>query len=162
MAESSREKFERRYLTVLEAMLRHRRDAVRRARVALAGGPLASWLVDHVPELEAGGRATVAAEAVANLPELAIPPELAELLPLDAHTFVQRLLPGFESREYGPAHKGVLVNLLARCRPEVLVDTADALASVSTGLAVALADLCRLRHRMLDELSATSGGTAPP
>lgn len=147
---------------VIEAMLRHRRDAVRRARVALAGGPASAWLVEHVPALEPGGRATVAAEAVANLPELAIPPELAELLPLDAHTFVNRLLPGFESREYGPAHKGVLVNLLARCRPEVLVDTADALASVSTGLAVALADLCRLRHRMLDELSAAPGGTAPP
>ncbi len=146
---------------LMEALLRHRRDVVRRARVALAGGPRAAWLIDHVPALEVSGGQTASAEAVASLPELAIPPELAELLPLDAHTFVRRLLPGFESREYGPAHKGVLVNLLARCRPEVLLDTADALTRTSTGLAVALADLCRLRHRMLAELSPTTGGTAP-
>lgn len=146
---------------LVEALLRHRGDTVRRARVSLAGGRRSAWLIDHVPALAVAGARTAPAEAVASLPELAIPPELAELLPLDAHTFVRRLLPGFESREYGPAHKGVLVNVLARCRPEVLPDTADALARVATGLSVALADLCRQRHRMLAELSAASGGTAP-
>jgi hypothetical protein len=105
-----------------------------------------------------GGNRTAPADAVGSLPDLAIPPELAELLVLDAHTFVGRLLPGFESREYGPAHKGVLVNLFARCRPEVLPDAADALSRVASGLAVAMADLCRLRHRMLVDLSTGTGG----
>ncbi len=147
---------------LVEAMLRHRGDTVRRARVALAGGPRSAWLTDHVPALEArGGERTAAAEAVGSLPELAIPPELAALLPLDAHTFVQRLLPGFRSGEYGPAHKAVLVHLLARCRPEVLVDAGDALAAAGTGLSVALADLCRLRHRMLTELRPPGGRTPP-
>lgn len=144
---------------MVEMLVRHRNDAVRRTRVAIAAGPLAGWLSDHLPELQtkkAAAVKTVSAEAVATLPELAIPPELAELLVLDAHTFVQRLLPGFESLEYGPAHRAVLVNLLARCRPEVLVDAEAALLTVRTGLAVALADLCRLRHRMLSELTEFS------
>jgi hypothetical protein len=47
----------------------------------------------------------------------------------------------------------VLVNLLARCRSAVLFDAAGALAATQTGLGVALADLCRLRHRMLAELT---------
>jgi hypothetical protein len=138
---------------VVEMLQRHRNDAVRRARVAIAAGPLAAWLSDHVPELDCTTPRSVDAETVASLPTLAIPPELAELLALDAHTFVQRLLPGFESLEYGPAHRAVLVNLLARCRREVLADTETALLTVHSGLAVALADLCRLRHRMLSELA---------
>lgn len=146
---------------LVEALLRHRNDTVRRARVALAGGPRAAWLVDHVPALAVGGGRTAPAEAVANLPDLAIPPELAELVGLDAHTFVRRLSSGFEAGEYGPAHRGVLVNLLARCRPDVLSDAADALARIGSGMAVAMADLCRLRHRMLAELSAANAGTAP-
>jgi hypothetical protein len=144
---------------LVQALLRHRNDAVRRARVALAGGPRSAWLIEHVPELAARGSRTAPAEAVASLPELAITPDLAELLPLDAHTFVRRLVPGVRDAVYGPSHRSVLVHLLARCRPEVLVDTAEALAATATGLGVALADLCRLRHRMLDELG---GGRRSP
>jgi hypothetical protein len=136
---------------LVAALARHRADAVRRARAALAGGPLSAWLIDHVPAL-AGAPRSVPAEAVANLPELAIPPELAELVTLDAHLFVQRLLPGFDAGEYRPAHRAVLTNLIARCRPEVLPDAADALAATGSGLGAALADLARLRHRMLSEL----------
>lgn len=142
---------------LVEALLRHRRDTVCRARVALAGGSRAAWLIDHVPAMVVGGGRSASADAVGTLPELAIPPELGELLGADAHTFVQRLLPGFEPGGYGAAHRGVLVNLLARCRPEVLVDAADALAAAGTGLALALADVCRLRHRMLAELTPVNG-----
>ncbi len=140
---------------LVELLDRHRGDAVRRARVAIAGGPVVAWLVEHVPELAATTGRTAAAEAVASLPELPVPPELAELLTCDAHTFVHRLLPGFEGREYGPAHRAVLVNLIARCRPAVLVDAADALSHTGGGLALALADLARLRHRMLGELGVS-------
>lgn len=138
---------------LVAALMRHRSDVVRRARVAVAGGALSAWVIDHVPVLRAGSGRTAAAEAVAELPELAIPPELAELRAADAHTFVQRLLPGFVPGGYGPAHRPVLVNLLARCRPDVLVDAGEALAATQTGLGVALADLCRTRHRMLAELT---------
>jgi hypothetical protein len=137
---------------LVRALARHRNDPVRRARVALAGGPLTAWVVDHVPALDAPLR-TVPAEVVTELPQLAIPPDLAELLGADAHTFVQRMMSGFEIGAYGPPHRPVLTNLLARCRPEVLLDAADALHAHGTGLAAVLAELSRLRHRMLSELT---------
>jgi hypothetical protein len=137
---------------LVELLLRHRGDAVRRARVALAGGPLARWLVDHVPELAATTGASASADAVASVPELPVPPDLAELLGADAHSFVERLVPGFEDGAFGPSHRAVLVNLIARCRPAVLLDAADALERTHAGLALALADLACLRHRMLVEL----------
>ncbi len=139
---------------VVELVIRHRADAVRRARVALAAGPVAAWLTDHLPALAPVTGTTVAAEAVATLPELPVPPELAELLVADAHTFTTRIVDGFESAAFGQAHKAVLVNLLARCRPAVLLDAADGLERTHVGLALAIADLARLRHRMLTELGA--------
>lgn len=135
---------------VVEALARHRTDAVRRARVALAAGPIAGWLAEHVPEL-AARRATVPAEAVQRLPELALPLELAELVALDAHTFVTRLMAQFDG--FSAAHRPVLVNLIARCRPEVLSHAADALGRYPSGLALVLSDGARLRARMLAELA---------
>lgn len=141
---------------VAELLARHRGDAVRRTRVALAAGPVAAWLADHVPALSATTRSMASAEAVASVPDLPVPPELAELLGADAHTFTDRLVAGFDSGAFGQAHKAVLVNLVARCRPAVLVDAADGLERTHVGLALALADLARLRHRMLAELGAAT------
>lgn len=86
------------------------------------------------------------------LPDLAIPPDLAELLHVDAHTFASRLIPRFDSGELGAAHRAVLTNLMARCRPEVLPHAAEALEAVSTTLTLPLAELARLRHTMLAQL----------
>jgi hypothetical protein len=150
---------------LVAALVRHRADAVRRARVVLVAGPVAGWLIDHVPQLEPRGDARADARAdvdvVAALPELAVTPELAELLAADARTVVQRLQPAFDAGRFGAAHRGVLVNLLARCRPAVLADVASALEATNTmspsaGLALSLADLARTRHRMLDELRPRS------
>jgi hypothetical protein len=137
---------------LVAALDRHRRDPVRRARAALAGGTRSAWVAGHVPELEPIGPRTVSAEAVTTLPELPIPPELADLLTVDAHTFVKRLTADFESGQFGPAHRAVLTNLLARCRPAVLIDAAEALTTIGSVLSVPLADLCRLRHSMLVDL----------
>ena len=139
---------------VTELLFRHRRDVVRRARVAIAAGPIAAWLTEHVPALDAATASTAAAEAVTSVPDLPVPPDLAGLLTADAHTFVQTLIRGFDERGFGAAHKAVLANLLARCRPAVLLDTASALQRTRVGLALALADLARLRHRMLTDLGA--------
>jgi hypothetical protein len=144
----------------------HRDDPVRRARVALAAGPLAGWLTEHVPGLAAGGpagrRGAVDAEQVTTLPHLPIPPELAELTRVDAHTFCRRLLAEVDAGRMGRAERAVLVNLLARCRPEVLEPAAVALAEVDAGSpsaaeAWALADLATTRRRMLDELARPAG-----
>jgi hypothetical protein len=135
---------------LVEALARHRTDAVRRARTALAGGPLTGWLTGHVAALAPAANRRAAPEAVTSLPDLAIPPDLAELVAADAHTFVRAIVPAVDRA--GPPQKAVLVNLLARCRPAVLPDATRALTERPYGLAVALADLCRLRARMLAEL----------
>jgi hypothetical protein len=151
---------------VVALLSKHRGDAVRRARVALAARPLAGWLTEHVPELAAHGPAgrsgAVDADQVTTLPPLPIPPELAELAHVDAHTFCRRLLAEVAAGRMGRAERAVLVNLLARCRPDVLEPAADALAEVDPGSpsaaeAWALADLATTRGRMLDELARPAG-----
>lgn len=141
---------------LVELLQRHRSDGVRRARVMLAGGSTAMWVVAHVPELAPGSQRSVDADSVTSLPELPIPPELEELISLDAHSFSTALAEGFESGAYGRPDRAVLINLIARCRPAVLLDAAEALERTHIGQALALADMARLRHRMLTEL-----GVAP-
>lgn len=135
---------------LIAALARHRTDPVRRARVGRAAGPLAGWLVGHESAFAAANRRAVPAEAVTTLPDLPLPPELAELLGADAHTFARAFLAHVDGA--APSLKPVLVNLLARCRPEVLPDAAAALRTRPHGLALQLTDLCHLRTRMLTEL----------
>ena len=49
---------------VPDMLTRHRSDPIRRARAELACGPLAGWLVGHLPELAARGAAGSAARSV--------------------------------------------------------------------------------------------------
>jgi hypothetical protein len=139
---------------LVDLLARHRGDPVRRARVVLAGGPAARWIAELEPGLAAASSRGVDPLAVASLPELPVPPELDDLLRGDAHTVSSRLGSGFDSGEFGAPQRAVLVNVLARCRPAVLLDSADVLERTHVGLALALADLARLRHRMLTELGA--------
>jgi hypothetical protein len=143
---------------LVEALMRHRADPVRRARAAIAGGSISAWLIDHVEGLAAGSGRTASAEAVTSLPDLAIPPDLAELVTVDAHSFAGRLVPRFQTGEFGSAHRAVLTNLFARCRPEVLLDAAEPLESLGTTLTLPFAELCRLRHTMLEQLRRHSTG----
>ena len=140
---------------------RHRRDPVRRARVLIAAGALAEWLVEHLSDLapsDAHRTAHVDAAALANLPQLPIPPELADLLDASGAEIGGAIAVGLEDRTLVESHRAVLVNLLARCTPGGLVVAADVLDAVDPispgrGLAAVLADLATTRHRMLDELS---------
>ena len=146
-------------------LLRYRRDVVRRARVAVAAGPLAAWVCEHVPALAPAAAGTAPADAVESLPELAISPDLAELLRADARTFVRRLAPAFDAGRFGPSHRAVLIHLLARCRPEVLDAAAQALAATDSmapaaGLALSLSDLARTRSTMLSQLRSAGGDAA--
>jgi hypothetical protein len=137
---------------------RHRSDPVRRARAEGACGPLAAWLVSHVPELGArSARGIVDPETLGALPELPIPPDLLELVgaPADVGTVLAELIVG---GQLGAPHRAVIVNLIARVPPQALRGIASSLGSVDStsvgyGLASVLADLALARHRMLDELS---------
>lgn len=142
---------------------RHRRHAVRRARAAVAVGPTAAWLVQHVPDLDAVGQARpltpVEIEQLGELPDLPIPPELTGLLDATGSEVGGAVAIGLENGAFGEPHRAVLVNLLARCVPGGLVDIADVLDAVDLrspgrALAISLGDLATTRARMLDELSA--------
>lgn len=144
-----------------ELLTRHRSDPVRRARAELACGPLAGWLVGHLPELAARGSASSGpdptAEQIAELPVLPIPPDLEELLHSDGERVARQLAGAIDAGTLVHAHRAVLVNLVARMRPDSLGPVATALESIDGGsigfpLASVLADLARTRERMLDEL----------
>lgn len=152
---------------VVPTMLRrHRRHAVRRARVVVAAGPVADWLTDLVPELAPTGHAAsltpAESERLGELPDLPVPPDLVELLDATGAEVGGRIAVGIETGDLAEPHRAVLVNVLARCVPGGLGDVADVLEAVDRrapgrALALSLVDLARTRRRMLDELS-----TSPP
>jgi hypothetical protein len=150
---------------VPELLARHRGDPIRRARAELACGPLAGWLVGHLPELAVRGGASSQpdprVEAVAELPSLPIPPDLEPLLSADGALVARQLAAAIDSGTLVHAHRAVLINLVARIRADALGEVATALeatdgSSIGFPLASVLADLARTRQRMLDELSVAA------
>ena len=136
---------------------RYRSDAVRHARVLVAAGPLGEWLVDLMPPLACATRKRPSPELVAELPSLAITPELAAVLSAPADQVASMVADGMSSDEWGVSHRPVLINFVARVQPGALLPLAAALDRVdpsrpSIGLAFSLADLARLRHHMFTEL----------
>ena len=137
---------------VPSALMRHRSDPVRHARVCAAAGPLAEWLIGWQPGLRCTRRGTVSAEAIAELPDL---PTLADL-PGDVDALVRELVAG----RLGPAHQKVLEHHVARLDPSLLlpltaaVDAIDAHAAppFSYPVARSLRELALLRHRLRTEL----------
>jgi hypothetical protein len=141
---------------VPDLLRRHRSDPVRRARAEVAIGPLASWLVAHLPDL-ASRAVRPSPESIGELPDLPMPLELEALLAAPSRQVASTIAAGVDDGRFAHAHRAVLVNLLARVRPDSLPDVArslDAIESTSTGygLASVLADLAHTRRRMLDEL----------
>lgn len=145
---------------------RHRSDPERRRRALAAVGPLAPWLLDHLPDLGPAVRPAADLDEIADvdpqrLPELPIPPDLVPLLSVDGAESGGVLGIGIEDGSFGAAHRAVLVNLVARVRADALADLAAVLDAVDPhspghGLATALVDLATTRRRMLDELVPTS------
>ena len=139
-------------------LARHRNDAVRHARAVLAAGSLAEWLIEWIPTLGCSRRSLsqVNLASVRLLPELPITPDLAALLQ-HPEAIGSRLAESLSAGRFGKPHLPVAQNLLARMPATHLGEVAAALdavnpASPSIGFAFALADLARLRHRMLTEL----------
>ncbi|MFT3853093.1 MAG: hypothetical protein QM733_10190 [Ilumatobacteraceae bacterium] len=138
-------------------LARHRTDAVRRARVLVAAGPLAAWLVDHQPHLAASGRRAPDPEAIGELADLPTLPQLAARLHGSASAAADAVGAALGDRAALSAQRPVLVNFVARVDAISLPLVAERLdrfdpGSPAIGLAFALADLARLRHRMLTEL----------
>jgi hypothetical protein len=140
-----------------ELLRRHRGDARRRAWAEAACGPLARWLVELLPDLAARPGRSPDAESLGELPDLPIPLDLEPLLHAPAGEAARVIASGVEGGRYAHAHRAVLVNLIARMRPDSLPVVAEVLGAVDphaagAGLASVLADLAHTRSRMLDEL----------
>lgn len=140
-------------------LARHRGDRTRHQRALLAAGPLGHWMIDWSPRLgrPAGDVGRAAPSDVGSLPELPLMPEVAVLLTAPAARVADVFLRSLSVGAWGPGHRAVLVNFVARVDREVLPALIAALdqvdpSSPSIGLAFALADLARLRHHMLTEL----------
>ncbi len=142
---------------VLVGLLRrHRTDAARRARVLRMGGSLAEWLLEHQPELRASIARRPPAAVDDPVPALAVPPELLPLLTTGPAIVVPAVVDGFRNGAFGIAHRAVLVNFVARMRPDGLLPLASALGAdqlpSAAGLAHSLAELAAARAHMLEEL----------
>ena len=136
---------------------RHRRDPDRWARVVRLGGPVVPWLLEHQPALRPPTTRRAADEIVDDIPPLAVAPQLAGLLDAGADLVVPAVIDGLAGGTFGATHGPVLVNFVARARPDTLEALAAALVSADVpatlgGLAHSLADLAATRRRMLEEL----------
>jgi hypothetical protein len=142
---------------VVPLLARHRTDAIRHARALVAAGPLGRWMIEWSPRLACAAKSAVVIEAVGELPELAIVPDLLPVLLAPPAQAARTIADGLSSGAFGISHRAVLVNLVARINPASLPALGEAIGHVdpsqpSIGLAFALADLARLRHQMLAEL----------
>ena len=96
-------------------------------------------------------------EAIGELPELAIVPDLLPVLSAPPTRAARIIADGLASGVFSTSHRAVLVNLVARIDPASLPTLGEAIGGIdpgapAIGLAFALADLARLRDRMLTEL----------
>jgi hypothetical protein len=96
-------------------------------------------------------------EAIGELPDLAITPDLAPVLWATPAQAARTIATGLSSGVFGVSHRAVLVNVVARMQRASLPALEEAIGRVdpsqpTIGLAFALADLARLRHQMLTEL----------
>ena len=147
---------------IVPAMLaRHRTDALRRTHVVVAAGPIADWLGEHVESLRPAASAIrVDRERLGVLPTLPVPPDLADLAHEPGERIGNVLAAALVAGTLGPAHRNVIVNMLARVEPDELVAVADGLermpaTSPSHGLGASMVDLVRTRRSMLDELTVS-------
>lgn len=140
---------------VLEA---HRRDPRRWARAIAAAGSIGPWIVDHAPWL--AGRPPSADElaAIVDLPHLPIPADLTALMDETDDVIATELARRLVVGDLLVAHRGVLVNVVARVNPTALEGIERALGAVVTdlragALANQLADLAALRRALLADLA---------
>jgi hypothetical protein len=114
-------------------------------------------MIEWSPRLACASKKPAVLEALGELPELAIVPDLVPLLSAPPRQAARAIAGGLSTGVFGISHRAVLVNLVARVQPASLTALGDAIDGVdpsqpTIGLAFALADLARLRHRMLTEL----------
>lgn len=155
---------------VLVAMLRrHRRNPHVAAMVIAFGGPVAPWLLEHLPDMQPfESRSGISAQERRVLP---VPVELELLLDGPEATLADAVVDGLTAGEFKWAHRTLLLNTVARM-PRVSLVAVD--AALEAGRAAvehrsgaageraaplalweSLLELAGVRHAMLDELEPT-------
>ena len=114
-------------------------------------------MIEWSPRLACTAKKPAVMEALGELPELVIVPDLQPVLSASPAQAARTIAGGLSSGVFGISHRAVLINLVARIQPASLPALAEAIGHVdpsqpTIGLAFALADLARLRHQMLTEL----------
>ena len=109
------------------------------------GGPVAGWLYEHQPALRPPSSPRPPG-VDDDLPALAVPPTLLPLLSAPPAPVVAAVVGGFVDGTFGLTHRAVLVNFIARARPDSLQALSVALGGEEiptqhAGLAHSLADL---------------------
>lgn len=142
---------------LVPVLARYRTDATRHARALVAAGTLGQWLIEWAPRLACTSKRPAVMEAIGELPELAIVPDLQPVLWASPRQAAHTIAGGLSSGVFGVSHRAVLINLVARIQPASLPALAEAIGHIdpsqpTIGLAFALADLARLRQQMLTEL----------
>lgn len=142
---------------IVPVLARYRTDATRHTRALVAAGPLGQWIIEWAPRLACTSKKPAVMEAIGELPELAIIPDLLPVLNASPAQAAGTIAGGLSSGVFGISHRAVLVNLIARVQPGSLPALVEAIGHVdpaqpTIGLAFALADLAGLRHQMLTEL----------
>lgn len=137
----------------LPLLLRHRGHQRRMIHVAVACGPIIDVLFDTFPELRPASRRAAPAPA-----ELVTVEPLAAVLYAPAEQFVAELVGGLTAGRYLTSHRQVLEHAVATVAPTTLLAAAEALEGIdpslpTIGIALALAELARLRHAALTQLS---------
>jgi hypothetical protein len=149
---------------VLVAMLRrHHRSQVLATAVIAWGGALATWLIEHVPDLAPAG-AAAPRPASGEVRPLPVPVELEPLLHGGPDALAEVLTTGLTSGRYRWSHRAVLLNTVATADSGSLPVLGaalrfgrDALHEVGDDAAPlamweALIELADVRVEMLDEL----------
>ena len=114
-------------------------------------------MIEWSPRLACVAKKPPVMEAIGELPELAIMPDLLPVLWASPQQAAHTIAGGLASGVFGTSHRAVLVNVVARVNPASLPALGEAIGRIdpsqqAIGLAFALADLARLRHQMLSEL----------
>ena len=137
----------------LPLLLRHRGHARRIIPVAAACGPIVDVLFEAFPELRPPTRRTPPPPV-----ELVTLERFTALLHAPAKEFIAELVGGMHAGRYVTSHRQVLEHAVATVAPSTLPVLADALEHLdpslpTIGIALALAELARLRHLALAQLS---------
>jgi len=149
---------------VLVALLgRHRRSPVAAAGVMAFGDPLATWLIEHRPEL-APARPSRPADQPTDIRALPVPSEIDVLLDGTAALLADGFVVGLSDGTFKWSHRAVLLNAVARVPRRSLDVVVAALGSARDDLEAgahsgaplslweSLIELGTVRRVMLDEL----------